>query len=113
MADGLLGENCGNKKDSIRLAENQVPGQHYRMSNANGSINGGQPHVGPGRRIVSPIKSVEVRDLPILLLIADTGVKYEPRMSMRGDSITKVGTTQRSGDPLSEAVRHTPVADRQ
>src|ERR1035437_6154102 len=82
--DRLFRQYRGNEKNSFRLGQNQVSRQHYSSPNTNRCINRSQLHLRPCRWIVPSIESVEVTDLAVFRLVANTAVEHEPGMRMRG-----------------------------
>src|SRR5260370_33402978 len=67
-------EDRWNKNDPVGFSEDEVAGKDGGAADANGSVDGGERHLGPGRGIVAAIEAVEVGDFAVLFGVADAGV---------------------------------------
>ena len=74
------------------------PRQNDGAPDADGSVDGGEFHLGPGRRIVPEVHAVEVGDFAVLLLIANPGIEDEAGVAARGNGVAQVGADE--GAPL-------------
>src|SRR5580693_4989488 len=91
LTDRGCGQRCGNKDNPILLGHDQVSRQHYGSPDTDRNVDASQLHLRPCRWIVAPIESVEISDSPVFFRISYTGVEYESRMGVGGDTASKIG----------------------
>src|SRR5260370_24220012 len=104
-------EDRWNKNDPVGFSEDEVAGKDGGAADANGSVDGGERHLGPGRGIIAAIEAVEVGDFTVLFGVADAGVEDKAGVGMGRDAVAEVGASQGSFDDLAEPVGHVDVSD--
>src|SRR5439155_11981635 len=109
--DCRLGEDGGDKDDAVGFSENKVAGKDGGAADANGSVDRGERHLGPGRGIIAAIEAVEVGDFAVFFGVADAGIEDKAGVGMGCDAAAEVRADQGSFDDLAEAVGHVDVAD--
>src|SRR5260370_2259216 len=109
--DRLLGEDGGYKDHAVGFSEDKIAGEDGGAADANGSVDGGERPLSPGRGIIATIEAVEVGDFAALCGVTDARVEDKAGVGMGSDAAAEVRANQSSFDDLAEPIGHVDVAD--